>query len=83
MSKEYKLNILVNHLRRQFSTGIATANNCSNDCGGMVFGTGKCADCTTKEIGELIENPPYAVAFYLETAKANATLCKMLELVDK
>lgn len=71
---------LLFHLHRNFPDGCTTFGPCPNNCGNMGRGSGRCASCLTKELGELIDDEGLAFDYLDAIEKAHKLRC---EITDK
>lgn len=67
-------------LHRNFPDGCSTFGPCPNKCGNMGRGSGRCADCLTKELGKMIDDDGLAYDYLDAIEKAHKLRC---EITDK
>jgi len=83
MNKLIELNELIYRLRRNYPMYPSTFGYCSTDgCDNSARGSGKCASCCEKAIGELIDNPDLARSFMQQTECTANIQRKMLDIVE-
>lgn len=65
-------------LHRNFPDHASTFGPCVNKCGNSARGSGKCADCLTKELGQMIDDEGLAFDYLDQLRSTRKLHCEIL-----
>jgi len=81
MTNHSKMYLLISNIRHQLAPGVHTYGKCAS-CDGVARGSGVCAECVTKELGQLVGRTN-ADEFLWATQQVNRTIDNMETCINE